>query len=255
MNIEGVLKKSGFSEKEIEVYLALLRLGSSIVSDIAKRAGINRSTTYVVLDALAKRGLVSITERRGVKVYNSISPEQLVQYLEGTAKQYTELAGAARELLPKLKLETAKQELSPKVRFFEGAEGMRTVYEDALTSLETIRAYASNVTQEGTVPERFYDRLAKKNIKVKMIFPETSEIQELTKGNHAALARPAFSPDISIYDNKIVFMSPINKFALVIESPDLAEALKKAFDLSWEEAKRSNKKPFFGTSAMATGAA
>ncbi|MEK7187551.1 MAG: helix-turn-helix domain-containing protein [Patescibacteria group bacterium] len=253
MNIEGVLRKSGFSEKEAEVYLSLLKLGSSIVSDIAKKSGINRSTTYVILDALAKRGLVSITERRGVKVYNSISPEQLVQYLENNAKQFSELASTAKELLPKIKVETAKQRLetTPKVQLFEGEEGMRTVYEDALSSLETIRSYASKASDEETAPEKYYDRLVKKNIKVKMLFPETLAIQELTKGMRPAQL-PAFSQDISVYDNKIVFMSPINKFALVIESKELADALKKAFDLSWEEAKRS-KKPF--GSGLALGSA
>ena len=126
MNLEAVLRKSGFSEKEAEVYLSLLKLGSSIVSDIAKKAGINRSTTYVILDALAKRGLVSITERRGVKVYNSISPEQLVQYLENNAKQFSELASVAKELIPKLKVETPKKESVPKIQIFEGEESMKT---------------------------------------------------------------------------------------------------------------------------------
>ncbi len=253
MNLEGVLRKAGFSEKEAEVYLSLLKLGSSIVSDIAKKADINRSTTYVILDALAKRGLVSIAERRGVKVYNSISPEQLVQYLENSAKQYTELAGTAKELLPKLKIETPKAEAAPKVQLFEGSEGMRTVYEDALSSLETIRAYAS-AAEEKTAPEKYYDRLAKKNIKVKMLFPENSAIQELTKSNRGEQV-PMFAQNISVYDNKIVFMSPVNKFAVVIESQELADELKKAFDLSWEEAKRSNKKPYFGNGSMALGAA
>ena len=62
--LNDILKKSGFSEKEIGVYSALLELGSSVVSDIAKKARVIRSTAYVVLDSLAKRGLVSATERR-----------------------------------------------------------------------------------------------------------------------------------------------------------------------------------------------
>ncbi len=254
MNLDGVLRKAGFSEKEAEVYTALLKLGSSIVSDISKKAGINRSTTYVILDALSKRGLVSITERRGVKVYNSISPEQLVQYLEGSAKEYTELASVARELLPKLKLEAGKENsLMPKVQLFEGVEGMKTVYEDALSSLETIRAYAAK-DEGGTVPEKYYDRLAKKNVKVKMLFPETATMHEFAKVSKDS-APLKVSPEISVYDNKIVFMSPVNKFALVIESQEMAEALKKAFDLSWEDAKKAHKKPFFGSGSVAFGGA
>lgn len=254
MTIDGVLKKAGFSEKEIEVYVALLKLGSSVVSDIAKKAGINRSTTYVILAALIKRGLVSTTERRGVKVYNSISPEQLVQYLEGSAKQYAELAGAAKELLPKLKQDMKKTDSAmPRVQIFEGVEGVRTVYEDALSSLESIRAYASEGGQE-TVPDKFLDRLAKKNLKVKMIYPESAAAHEFAKTTRGQ-AQPVFAPEISIYENKVVFVSPVNQFALVIESQELAEAFKKAFDFTWEDAKRSNKKPFFGSGSMILGGA
>lgn len=48
----------------------------------------------------------------------------------------------------------------------------------------------------------------------------------------------SFPPEINIYDNKIVFMSLIEKFSLIIESKELADALKKVFELSWKEAVR-----------------
>ena len=37
-------------------------------------------------------------------------------------------------------------------------------------------------------------------------------------------------------------MSLVEKFALVVESQELADALKKVFELSWAEAKNLNKK-------------
>ena len=53
------LQKLGLSDKEASVYLAMLELGPSVVSDIAKKANINRSTVYVVLEFLKKRGIPS----------------------------------------------------------------------------------------------------------------------------------------------------------------------------------------------------
>ena len=252
--LEKLLKEAGFSEKEREVYAALLTVGSAIVSDIAKKAGINRSTTYVILGSLSKRGLVNITERRGVKVYNSMPPEQLIKHLESMAKQYTDLAGSAKELLPKLKAEYKSSEAAnpttSKVRLFEGTEGMKTVYEDALSSLETIRSYASNRTEGVVMPDKFYDRLQKKNIKVKVLIPETSEAGELlTKGKGMPAGGYAFSPDISVYDNKVVIVSATDKLAVVVENQELANALKKAFDLSYQEAQRAGKKLSFGMGA------
>lgn len=247
------LKKFGLSTKEARVYLSLLELGTSVVSDVAKAADINRSTTYVLLESLANRGLVSISERRSVRLYTPAPPERLVQYLEESVKRYTALVGVAHNLLPELKSMYVGVGPKPKVQFFEGLEGIKTAYEDTLTSKETIRAYASIENMHKALTDYFpeyYHRRAKKNIKIRAIFPDTPEARERIKHNNdearEAFLVPreqyAFSPEINIYDNKIVFMSLVEKFSLIIESQELADALKKVFELSWEEAKRLNSK-------------
>ena len=48
----------------------------------------------------------------------------------------------------------------------------------------------------------------------------------------------SFTPEINIYDNKVVFMSLKERFALIIESEELADALKKSFELAWLGAKQ-----------------
>ena len=254
------LKELGFSDKEAQVYLALLGLGSSPVSVIAKRAGINRSTAYVILESLLGRGLVSITKRGSLKLFNSTPPERLIQYLEGMAKRYTGLADTARDILPKLKAPRRSiRSVKPKVQIFEGTEGIKTVYEDTLASLETIRAYASfgNPKQASKSP------VIKKNtnIKIQTIFPDTRQAQELMTHNKEIAQKlfsshqnkSGFSSEINIYDNKIIFISPAEKFALVVESRELADALKKALESSRKEVARLSKKSLFSKTAMAEG--
>ena len=253
MTILEKLEKFGLSHKEAKVYISLLELGTSIVSDVAKKAQINRSTAYVLLETLAKNGLVSISERKKVRLYTPASPERLVQLLEESVKKYTELVGVAHNILPELKSIYSGVGPKPRVQFFEGPEGIKTAYEDTLNSGETIRAYASIESMHETLPDYFpeyYKRRSAKNIKIRAIFPDTAEARERIKYNkeeaREALLVPkekyAFSPEINIYDNKVVFMSWLEKFALIIESEELADALKKAFELSWQEALRLNEK-------------
>ena len=71
------LEKFGLSNKEAKVYLSLLELGTSVVSDVAKKSQINRSTAYVLLESLAKHGLVSISERKNVRLYTPAPPERI----------------------------------------------------------------------------------------------------------------------------------------------------------------------------------
>lgn len=206
--IEKILKESGFSEKEVSVYLALFALGSAVVSGIAKRAAINRSTAYVILDLLAKRGLVSFAERRGVRLYNAASPEHLVQYLEKSAKKYANLAGVVKKAMPELKsLQKAGQAIQsrPKVQLFEGQEGIKTVYEETLASLEGIRSQT----------------FKKKEFKASPV--AGGEFSDL--------------PQIVVHGQKIILISPEEKFAAVVESPELANKLKKILDSARQETK------------------
>lgn len=249
--LQEQLEKFGLSRKEAKIYLILLELGPSPAQEIAKKSSINRSTTYVLLDSLVNHGLVSTTDRSGIKIYNPAPPERLVQFLEESVKKYTELVGVAHNILPELKAMYVGVGPKPKVQYFEGLEGIKTAYEDTLTAQETIRAYASIENMHKALPDYFpeyYQRRTNKKIDIRAIFPDTPDAQERVKHNREesrdALLVPrdkyAFSPEINIYDNKVVFMSLVEKFSLIIESQELADALKKAFELSWQEAQRLN---------------
>jgi sugar-specific transcriptional regulator TrmB len=238
------LLKFGLSYKEAKLYVALLEIGSSVVSDIAKKTDMNRSTTYVLLESLVQRGLISISEKNSIKVYTPSPPDRLVQYLQEHVKKYTELIGVAQSLLPELRSMYTGTGPKPRVQYYEGGEGIKTAYEDTLTSTEPIRAFASINNMHEALPDYFPDyylRRASKGINIRAIFPDTPEARERIKSNAqenresmlVPTDRYAFSPEINIYDNKVSFFSWIERFALVVESRELADALKKAFDLSW----------------------
>lgn len=248
------LQKFGLSEKEARVYLASLELDTANVSEIAKKASINRSTTYVLLESLQKKGLVSVAgeKEHDVRLFTAASPERLQQLAEESAKRFTELVGIAQNIMPELKSMHKGTKSKPRVRYFEGPEGLISAYEDTLTSTETIRAYASIENMHASLPNYFpeyYNRRAGKGIHIRSVHPDTKEARErvshdANEARDSALVPKgeyAFSPEINIYDNKIVFMSLVEKFALIIESDELANALKKVFELSWKEAKRLDK--------------
>ena len=52
-----ILKNIGLSPKEAKVYLAVLKLKKGLITSIAEQAGVNRTTTYDILEYLNKKGL------------------------------------------------------------------------------------------------------------------------------------------------------------------------------------------------------
>lgn len=248
MNLEQ-LTKLGLSDKQSKVYIALLELGTSVVVEVAHKANVNRSTTYVILEELVNRGLVSISDDKAKRHYRAEPPERLIQMLEDQATNATKAVEVAKQVLPELKTLYTGVGVKPKVSFFEGEEGLKSVYENTLTSSETIRAYASIEFMHRALPDYFpayYRRRAGKGIAIRSVHPDTAEARERVRHDRDE-ARDSclipheqfhFTPEINIYDNKIAFMSLREKFGLIIESEELASAMKEVFELSWKEAKR-----------------
>jgi len=247
-----ILQSFGFSEKETDVYVALLELGKETVSKISLKAGINRTTGYDILGTLLGKKLVRVSGKEPKQEYVAESPTAIIEYLKRQISQTESFIKEAEKILPDLTL-LHTIDNRPKVRFYEGTDGLEHVYEDTLTSSEPIRAYATVDDMHKALPNYFpayYKRRAEKNILIRAIVPETPtgrERKTLDPEEKREIAFvPAdkyyFSPEINIYDNKVMIASWREKLGIIIESEEIADAMKKIYELAWGKAKELNKK-------------
>ena len=250
--LKSTLSSFGFGNKESSVYFALLELGNGTVTEISRKAGINRTTGYDILASLATKGLVHISGKEPKQEYVIESPDSLIKYLEEQSVQMTENIKKAKLIVPELKsMQTIENR--PKIKFYEGTDGLRNAYEDTLTSSETILAYACIDDMHKALPDYFpeyYKRRAQNGISIRGIVPKTKAAVERS-GYDAEEKReiafvPAdtyyFSPEINVYDNKIMIASWREKLGIIIESAEIADAMKKIYKLAWSEAKRLDSK-------------
>ena len=245
------LQTIGFSNKEVRVYLALLQLGQATATRIARLAAINRTTAYDILATLASKHLVTALGKEPKQEYRAESPDHLVVYQKERLKQGVGYLAIVEELVPQLKSFHMVTD-RPVVRFYEGEKGLRYVYEDTLTAHETIRAYASvedtNAGLPGYFP-KYYKRRTAAGIGIRAIFPHTKEASERSafdkiekrESVHVPREKYAFSPEINIYDNKVMIASWKEKLGITIESREISDAMKKIFELAWAEANRLDK--------------
>jgi HTH-type transcriptional regulator, sugar sensing transcriptional regulator len=245
--IKLTLQSFGFGEKESDVYVAILELGKGTVTEISRKAGINRTTGYDILNSLATKGVISVSGKEPRQEYAAESPNSITTYLKKEAEKIAENIKKSEEILSDLTLLHAYKN-RPKIRFYEGKEGLQHVYEDTLTSSETIRAYASVGDVHSVLTNyfpKYYKRRAKKDIHIRAIFPKTNEALERQsydkEEKRETVLVPAdtynFSPEINIYDNKIMIASWREKLGITIESQEIADAMKKTFELAWLGAK------------------
>lgn len=244
----------GLSDKEARVYLALLELGLSSVTEIARRAKVTRTNAYHLLNALLSYGLVS-SNRGDSKV--EFSPEKPDRFLY-LVKEKKELAERrfkeAEGFLPELMSVYRDPDKKLSVRYYEGVEGIISVYEDTLTAKGKIYGYASVEQQHSFFPGYFpayYERRTKKGICVECFLAETDDslrIKGLDKKHlrKTSIVPKAFeiSPEINIYDDKVAILSLKEKFGVIIESHEVADAFKKMFLLANERAEQYDKEIF-----------
>jgi sugar-specific transcriptional regulator TrmB len=247
-DVSETLISLGLSKREVGVYVALLELGHGTVTQISRKAGINRTTGYDILDALAHKSLARLSGKEPKEEYVAESPEKLVALLDERLVETQKQLQVAKEFLPQLKaMHTVADR--PQVRFYEGIEGLKEVYEDTLTSSEPIRAYANIDDMHKTLPGYFpeyYKRRAGRGIAIRGIVPETKTSLAQAEFNaeekrEIAFVPPDkynFSPEINIYDNKVMVASWREKLGIIIESGEISDAMKKIFELAWAEAKR-----------------
>lgn len=251
LDIKKSLEHIGFSEKEVVVYLALLSLGKGTVTEISRKAGINRPTGYHVLASLSVKELVKVSGKEPKQEYVAESPDQIEKLLQNKIEEDQKFINEARKIIPELKSIHNVTD-RPKVLFYEGKEGLEKVYEDTLTSKGEILAYASVEDIQPTLPHYFpeyYKRRAKKGIKIRAIFPESKDArdrasldkEEIRESLIIPSEKFGFHPEINIYNNKIMIASWREKLGIIIESSEIADAMKKIYELSWAEAKRLDK--------------
>ena len=242
-------KQLGLSEKESKVYLAALELGESTVQEIAKKAGINRTTAYFHIEDLIKKGLISSIEKKKKRYFYASNPENLLRMIDLKEKEISDLKKDLNSLLPELKTIYNLAPHKPKVHFFEGIEGLRSIQEDILRSKFKEGFGLVNLDDAYKVfppsPKDHRHKLKKKFLKEKVIrkIIYTSKKGEILprKENQPSVERKfidsqkfSFHTEIYIYGEKIALTSLKGKLiGIIIEDSELAQSLKILFKLAW----------------------
>jgi sugar-specific transcriptional regulator TrmB len=257
--IQQILKNFNLAEKEILVFKKALEFGSQPASNIARITELPRNTVRSILDNLVKKGLLVKTNRANTQYYAVEKKENIIRSLKHRKLTLNEEIDNQISLIENYGDELSLRHNSksrPKITFYEGEAGLEKVYEDTLSSKEEIVSWASFEGMTDALPKYFdtyFARRAKKKINIRSIHPDSKIAREKTKNDlkemRTSLLIPAdkynFVPEIQIYNNKINISSWKEKIAIIIESAEIAQAMKTIFELSWigaESLKNAKKK-------------
>jgi HTH-type transcriptional regulator, sugar sensing transcriptional regulator len=246
---EKYLQEIGLNEKEAAIYLALLEVDNASVIDVAKKTKINRSTVYVVLEGLMKKGLVSETQI-GKKVhYQAEPPERLETFVERQKVVFEERSRRLKDIIPQIKTVQRESGERPVVKYFQGKEGIHSSMEDTFEKHDeggtAYLVYPKDLLDEiftKEEKERYRKTRLNKDIKSKVIYSSAENIipdDGTGERLHIDSAENLLSCDITIYKDRIR-INTLGKTlsGFFIRSQDLADTLRTLFDLAFNNVNR-----------------
>lgn len=240
MEIKAILEQFGLEGKKTDIYLASLELGSATVIEIAKKSSIKRTTCYDILLELEKEGLISETAKGKKRLFSGEDPENIY-------KKLREKESVFSEILPQLKSIYNIKGTKPKIRFYEGKEGLREVYNDTLKSSGEILAFVSDAVIQvlgNDWAENYLKTRTKKGIRIRAIYPATEYFTkqfiprdqlQLRTSKVIDQKKYPFSIEINIYGHqKVALMSAKEETGIIIEGVEIYNTMKLIFELLWD---------------------
>lgn len=242
MKPEDVLKSIGLNDKEAHVYTAALECGEQGATGIAKQAKLKRPTTYVILDQLVEKGLITKVQSKGSLLFRPVHPEVL---MEMEKRKLNKL----QEGLPLLLNIRNTLDLQPEVQVLKGEEAAHIMLEDILRQQAPVYWWGSELLADEVIPEVFesYNKRRKeKGIWSRGITSKSEKAKELSMNQEEELREVRVVPkdlfpmnyNVDIYGDTVCVLSFNLESGILIKNADIAEAHRAMFLFAFEQAQK-----------------
>jgi sugar-specific transcriptional regulator TrmB len=240
VDLEEALAQIGISGKRARFYLAALELGQAPIQKVAEKAGITRTTAYDLLTRLMRDGLVSRVEKDGRYHIAAEDPRRLLGVLDDRRQR-------VEKILPELRSMYARSAVKPRLRFFEGRDGINTVLYDTLScrsrQLYGILSMADLLEVPGRAEmEKYIALRIAKGVHLRVVRSREKEAgRDIWPTSPADLRELRWAPEGIVftmtawtYDEKVSIISSRREhFGMIIESPEFSALMHNLFTVLW----------------------
>ena len=261
-HIRPILEDLGLNPKETELYLLLLQIGTAPASALARRMRIPSSTAQYTCQQLLKKGLIRMIQKRNLYLFSAESPKKLLTLVEQQREALDAKEQSVNKIIGDLEDLINPDSIIPKVKFFEGRDGVIEAYNEILEDLDPgseVLSYVQMVdlTTDPLKLSTMFENVAKefkrKKVTTRILLPYSENALEQVKNEAEYLEQHRFIPqesfkcsptEIIIYKNKMYFMTAEKNtiFATILENQSIANMQKVVFELAWDQAKAHHEK-------------
>ncbi|MDO8240506.1 MAG: helix-turn-helix domain-containing protein [Candidatus Moranbacteria bacterium] len=234
------------SKREVEVYLAVLVLGKSTISDVARKAKMKRTTVYEYIESLLGKGLIYKTAYKKRIAYCAEDPKKIMKLIDRRKNELENKKLKVEKIIPELEFLYSLSFNKPNVSFYEGKEGIRKVYEEMLNTHKDVYSIFS--------PASFFKLFSMKEnhellmklynnggILRNLVEKSDKAVERLKQKEYNAFVKNKLLPegfkfetDLLIVDDTVAMISFKNLVGVIIEDKAIADLQRNIFNLIWK---------------------
>ena len=257
INIVGEdLKMLGLDEKEVKIYLALIRAGLSTPLELSRATDLNRTTIYRVLESLKKYNLAEeIVDQFSTKV-KAADPEKLKSIIARKQGELDRLNSTIPGLIAQLN-EAKNQSFSPtRVIYYRGKSGLQQLLWNTLGTAGKTRVvgygylnwndgvgkHFAEKLREEYVMRKIYSKEIQNPVDKEPIYTEVVGYNQFYQNRYLPKSKLAINHDTYIYDDVFAFYHIFKDeyFGVEVHNPEITKTQRQIFYLLWQLAKKSN---------------
>ena len=246
------LKKIGLTGGEIKVYSALLELGETTRTELAKKSGISPSKIYDVANRLIVKGIIASVKKNGITHFSAANPERIKDFIQNKEKDLIKEKEIVERILPILLGKYTQTKEHTDVEVFYGWEGMKTIFDDKVKEMKkgesdyifgASRGYDSK--QADIFFSQYYLKKRDKGFGSKIIFNEdvrtnirrTSIFRE--DPNEIRFLNQETFTEINLYHNTVLVIMLLKKPLVIrVRNKDAATSFRQYFESMWKIAEK-----------------
>ncbi len=221
-------------------------MGALPASSIASRLGINRTTVFSSLKRLQEKDLIYAIPKKGGTFFAVFDSQQLEHNAKTKLKAEEQRCTQMIEMVKNLEQEKVSGGVLPKVAFFEGENGIISLFRKTLVPNTTQQAF---LTLEKISPQilhflqtEFIEEKKAKHVFSKVLIPKTQRTMHYQTLDTESNRETRFVPSSSMFETEIIIGQ--DSLALIdfregglgvfIESRPLTNTLRSVFQLLWD---------------------
>ena len=247
-----VLTNIGLTKKEAKIYLTLLTTGAQPASIVAKKAGLNRTTTYLNLEELKNKGLVNTSNKGKLYLFQANDPACLEKFIESEKQQIMKKEFLLQNNIPYIKRLIQNNTPKPKAETHEGFKSVQSLLLEMLRPSTEICCYFNFETLPPNLRVFFEKDLFAKRLRLKIPIKIISDASIKTHKLYVQSQNPKFKSKIKIIDQSIMeegsmfltdnktimlnFNDEHNVYGNLIENNSCSKILHHNFQQIWNQA-------------------